>query len=155
MKSQKGVTTYFLRKRSLPFRFRNSKRPHPRALKHTMTNGGLMFDQRRRRWSNIGFSWDPSVMLTDIVFEQSLIQARPANTGYIPNIGSILVHRLRRWPNIKPTLGQRPFAGARTSSARCRQVFIAQHQEVSFRRRQVFFHIQIYELFATQTLSQC
>ena len=29
----------------------------------------------------------------------------PANTK--PNIGLILVHRLRRWPNIKPTLFQR------------------------------------------------
>ena len=29
-----------------------------------------------------------------------------------PNIGLLLIHRLRRWPNGKPTLGQRlKFAG--------------------------------------------
>ena len=32
--------------------------------------------------------------------------------GYIPNVGLTLAHRLRRWPNISPTLGQRlVFAG--------------------------------------------
>ena len=29
-----------------------------------------------------------------------------ANTRYLTNIGSMSVHRLRRWPNIDPTLGQ-------------------------------------------------
>ena len=31
----------------------------------------------------------------------------PANTGRIANAGLMLVHRLRRWPNIKPALAQR------------------------------------------------
>ena len=29
------------------------------------------------------------------------------NTMYLPNAGSMLVHRLRRWPNIEPALGRR------------------------------------------------
>ena len=28
----------------------------------------------------------------------------PGNKGRSSNVGSMLVHRLRRWPNIKPTL---------------------------------------------------
>ena len=33
-----------------------------------------------------------------------------------PNVGLMLVHRLRRWANIKPTLGQRlVFAGSANS----------------------------------------
>ena len=36
----------------------------------------------------------------------------PANTGHCPCVGSMLAHRLRRWPNIEPTHGQCPvFAG--------------------------------------------
>ena len=35
-----------------------------------------------------------------------------ANTGSSPNIGVMLAQRLRRWPNNKPTLNERPwFAG--------------------------------------------
>ena len=30
----------------------------------------------------------------------------PSNTRHCPNVGSILGHRLRRWSNIEPTLGQ-------------------------------------------------
>ena len=30
-----------------------------------------------------------------------------ANSWRSPNIDLILLHRLRRWPNIKPALGQR------------------------------------------------
>ena len=29
----------------------------------------------------------------------------PTNTIHQPNVGPMLVHRLRRWPNIEPTLG--------------------------------------------------
>ena len=32
----------------------------------------------------------------------------PVNTIYELNVGLTLIHRLRRWPNIKPALGQRP-----------------------------------------------
>ena len=31
------------------------------------------------------------------------------NCGSIPNVGTMLAHRLRRWPNIVPTLGRRTF----------------------------------------------
>ena len=31
-----------------------------------------------------------------------------ANTGLSPNVGTMLAHFLRRWPNIVPTLGERP-----------------------------------------------
>ena len=31
----------------------------------------------------------------------------PANTNCLPNVGLTLAQRLRRWPNISPTLGQR------------------------------------------------
>ena len=31
----------------------------------------------------------------------------PANTSRLPNAGRTLAHRLQRWPNISPTLGQR------------------------------------------------
>ena len=34
--------------------------------------------------------------------------------GRLPNVDSMLAHRLRRWPNIELTLGKRPvFAGHR------------------------------------------
>ena len=36
-----------------------------------------------------------------------IIHAIPANTRCWPNVGLKLAHRLRRWPNISPTLGQR------------------------------------------------
>ena len=36
----------------------------------------------------------------------------PANTKRSPNVGTMLAHRLRHWPNIVPTLGERlVFAG--------------------------------------------
>ena len=39
-----------------------------------------------------------------------------ANTRNWPNIGSMLVQRLRRWPNIEPILGEfRVFAGYRVA----------------------------------------
>ena len=41
----------------------------------------------------------------------------PANTRHLSNAGPVLVHRLRRWPNIGPPLGGRlVFAGERLSS---------------------------------------
>ena len=30
----------------------------------------------------------------------------PANTIHSPIVGSMLAHRLRRWPNIDPTMGE-------------------------------------------------
>ena len=35
----------------------------------------------------------------------------PANTGRWTSVGSMLGHRLRRWPNIEPTLVRPVFAG--------------------------------------------
>ena len=38
----------------------------------------------------------------------------PSNTRRVSNVGSMLVHRMRRWPSIEPTLGERlEFAGSR------------------------------------------
>ena len=38
----------------------------------------------------------------------------PANTKSLSKVGSMLAHRLRRWSNIEPTLGERlVFAGCR------------------------------------------
>ena len=42
----------------------------------------------------------------------NLLRHPPANTTRWPNAGLMLAHRLRRWANIKPALGQRVvFAG--------------------------------------------
>ena len=35
------------------------------------------------------------------------IQSISTSTGHFPNVVLMLVHRLRRWPNIKTTLGER------------------------------------------------
>ena len=41
----------------------------------------------------------------------------PANARRSPNVESMLAHRLRRWPNTDPTLGQRlVFAGSSSST---------------------------------------
>ena len=48
-----------------------------------------MLGQRRRRWSNTG---------------PSLCRCTLSNTGRWPSVGLMLVHRLRRWPNIKTTM---------------------------------------------------
>ena len=40
-------------------------------------------------------------------FKYYLITYIPANTVRWPNADSMLVHRLRRWSNIKPTLDER------------------------------------------------
>ena len=38
--------------------------------------------------------------------------ALPANTRHSPNVGSMAGHRLRRWPNMEPTVDERlVFAG--------------------------------------------
>ena len=59
-----------------------------------------MLDQPRRRWTDI-----------QAILCQTFVSARngqsfPANTRPRPNVGPMLVHRLRRWPNIGPTLGR-------------------------------------------------
>ena len=38
----------------------------------------------------------------------AVFHALQANTRYSPNAFSILVHRLRRWPNIEKALGEYP-----------------------------------------------
>ena len=42
----------------------------------------------KQHWDNVWFLWGHS------------------NTGHSPYVGSMLAHRLRRWPNIEPTHGQ-------------------------------------------------
>ena len=47
-----------------------------------------------------------------ISFNTTNLELYPANTGHCPCVGSMLTHRLRRFPNIEPTHGQCPvFAG--------------------------------------------
>ena len=36
---------------------------------------------------------------------KSTILKHPANTRHPPDVRPMMVHRLRRWPNISPTLG--------------------------------------------------
>ena len=43
----------------------------------------------------------------------------PANMRRYPNVGLLLAHRLRRWPNSKPTLGQRLMFGGRYRTRPC------------------------------------
>ena len=88
-------------------------------------NGG----QRRRRWANfkpilvqriVFAEWrrdhsleSPPCWKTLIFRVKRTIHDRgpvPANTRHSPDVGSMLVRRLRRWPNIEPTLGERPAA---------------------------------------------
>ena len=40
------------------------------------------------------------------VFLKAYNSKHPANTRYWANVASMLAHRLRRWPNMKPTLAQ-------------------------------------------------
>ena len=50
-----------------------------------------------------------ALSVTRLIFNVSF---HPANTRRSPNAGTMLAHRLRRWANIVPTLGERPvFAG--------------------------------------------
>ena len=47
-------------------------------------------------------------MVTHVLYKvyYSNILANHSKTRRSPNVGSMLVHRLRRWPNIVPTLGE-------------------------------------------------
>ena len=45
-------------------------------------------------------------------------ESNPINTRSWTNVGIMLAHRLRRWPDIKPTLGQRLLFNGK-SAARC------------------------------------
>ena len=56
----------------------------------------------------------------------------PANTRCSSNAGLMLVHRLRRWPNIKPALDKRiVFAGLAPLSASDRRVWCTEHGNVT------------------------
>ena len=50
--------------------------------------------------------WLPSSM-SYFQIRYFTISRYPANTRLSPNVGTMLVHRLRRWSNIVPTLGER------------------------------------------------
>ena len=54
-----------------------------------------MLGQRLRRCPNIEATFDERLVFTDSV-----------NTLKTSNVGLMLVHLLRRWPNIKPTLSR-------------------------------------------------
>ena len=49
----------------------------------------------------------------------------PANKRRLPVAGSMLVHRLRRWPNIKPTLGKLTLFACQP----CRCAYISQQTQ--------------------------
>ena len=51
----------------------------------------------------------------------------PANARRLPNVGSVLVQRRRRWANIEPTLGERlVFAGPCTMCTPCKHETLSQ-----------------------------
>ena len=57
----------------------------------------------------------------------------PANAGHCPCVGSMLAHRLRRWPNIEPTHGQCPvFSGP---------LLVAYHDQLNLFRPSNISHI--------------
>ena len=75
----------------------------------------LMLGYGLRRWSNIKLTFVQHLVISRIRLNlegppRGLRVSRKfvmnANTRYLTNIGSMLVHRLRRWPIIDPTLGQ-------------------------------------------------
>ena len=47
-----------------------------------------------------------------------MINMNPEDTIHWPNVGSMLVHRLRRWFNMKPTLGECLVFAVESSSLR-------------------------------------
>ena len=54
----------------------------------------------------------PTLWWLPILFEKLSSSANPSNTGRCASVGLITGHRIRRWPNSKPALAQRPvFAG--------------------------------------------
>ena len=59
-----------------------------------------------RCWGNVG---QPSTTLAQLWFSFSCLSCTHScpciNTKYEPDVGSMLGHRLRRWPNIDPTPG--------------------------------------------------
>ena len=65
-----------------------------------------MFNHRPRRRANI----NPA--LYRVRWETINLETSPSTTRRSSNIGTMLAHRLRRWPNIVPTLDERRvFAG--------------------------------------------
>ena len=45
--------------------------------------------------------------MPSLVLERSIMHAQPSKHLTSPNAGLMLFHRLRRWANVKPTLGER------------------------------------------------
>ena len=78
-----------------------------------------LLGHRLRRWPNLKSPLDQCSMDTvctrwadlDIYTSRSIVPTLGerlvfANTRRSPNVGTVLAHRLRRWPNIEPTLGE-------------------------------------------------
>ena len=64
-----------------------------------------------RGWTH-AVSWWPEIGPQGRALRGSVFTCTPENTSHRPNAGSILFHRLRRWPNIEPALCLRlVFAG--------------------------------------------
>ena len=64
-------------------------------------------------YGEIGFLCDVNKVISGRLYSginlnnNTLRDAYPVTTLYQPKVGVMLAHRLRRWPNIAPTLGQR------------------------------------------------
>ena len=74
---------------------------------------GVMVVHRLRRWPNIKPTFVQCLVFAVCLFLSLILVSLiciwhccPANVRQRTNIGSMLVQRLRRWPNIKPTLVQ-------------------------------------------------
>ena len=75
---------------------------------NTFTQCCLLFGQRRRRWAN------NNTTLVECLFARFILRLNMnvSDTRYYASVVSMLTHRLRRWPNIESTLGERfVFAG--------------------------------------------
>ena len=57
------------------------------------------------------------------MYNESRAQSiNPADTRHWPNVGSMLADRLRRRPNIEPTLGQRLVFAGLSECSNCRYI---------------------------------
>ena len=71
-------------------------------------DGGPTFTQHwvNTCWANVGPLTTTLVQHPPNIETTPRVCGVPANTRHWDSVGLLLVHRLRRWPNIKPTLSQ-------------------------------------------------
>ena len=121
------------------------------------TSGCLMLDQRRRRWDNIKPHLGQCVvsagvcLISEYVCQKWQVQkraqlwsfsqcCRPASTVWSTNVYVMLVHLLRLWHNIAPTLIQRFKFAAGTSYI----MYIRINGSILFFSRRHFFKAIIF-----------